>query len=122
MSTPNATIDEIPIDEMQLPPEELDEETRKIVMNKVGNNFEFNQNATRKKSSRKKSTSKNDQDTLIFQNVSVKKRHFNPRPLPSNWNGEIIEETKIEPMPSLLRKPININKPLAQKLWSKLIT
>lgn len=110
--------------------EELDEETKKIAFSK-SSNISFDISTTPKKEKKTRKKNKDKENTLDI-NLTVKRdiNKFNPRPLPSDWNGEIsVEEYnkkhhKIETpvvkqsFPSL--GGVKINKSLVNKLWGKM--
>jgi len=113
--------------------EDLDEETRKIAFSK-SSNFSLEDLSGNKKEKKSRKNNKNKNDII---DVELEQKNnpntFNPRPLPSDWNGEIsVEEynkkhKKIEKpilndknnFPTLISSQ-NINKPLVNKLWGKL--
>jgi len=127
-SEENTIINEIP--EM----DELDEDSKKIAFSKSSQfKLELSTiNTNAKKSRKTQSKIKKDEiDIELYEKRDIKK--FNPRHLPSDWNGEIsVKEynkkhnktivdinPKVGGFPSL--GGIKINKPLVKKLWGKIL-
>jgi len=102
----------------------IDEETRQIIMRKPVNKetgFELD-NKTKTKEKGRKKREKSEEGVIEFEvKKSGKKRCFNPRDLPLNWGKKDITTDSKSELPSLIREPIKINRPLAEKMWSKIL-